>query len=76
METVAGDGGAGHPPEHFDGADGARSEHGALTRREYNFLASEVTERGPASAGPVAGEDGRGRGGGDKNPPTERAARM
>ena len=23
METVAGDGGTGHPPKHFDGADGA-----------------------------------------------------
>ena len=60
MEMVAVDGGAGHPPEHFDGADGARSEHGTLARREYNLLTSEASERGPARAGPAAGEDGHG----------------
>ena len=57
---AAGDGGAGYPPEHFDGAYGARSEHGALARREYDLLASEMSERGPASAGPAAREDGHG----------------
>ena len=54
------DGGAGHPPEHFNGADGTRSEHGTLARRKYNLLALEATERGPASAGTAGGEDGHG----------------
>ena len=60
METVVRDNGVGHPPENFDCADVARSEHGALACREYNLLASEASERGPASAGPAAGEDGHG----------------
>ena len=34
-------------PRQSDGADGARSEHGALVRREYNLLTSEATEGGP-----------------------------
>ena len=64
MEPMAGDGGAWHLSEHFDGADGARSEHGALARREYELQtlealeaseASEALERGLASAGPAAG---------------------
>ena len=56
METAAVDGGAGHPPEHFDGADGAPTENGKHPRREYDNVASEASERGPASAGPAAGE--------------------
>ena len=58
MEMAAGDGGAGHPLEHFDRADGARSKHGALARREYDNMALEASERGPASAGPSVGEEG------------------
>ena len=54
---AAGDGGEGYLPEHFDGADRARSEHSALARCKYNLLASVLSERGPASVGPTAGED-------------------
>ena len=43
-----------------DSADGARSEHGALGRREYYRLASEATEGGQAKAGTTAREDGHG----------------
>ena len=60
METAEGDGDKGHPPEHFDGADGARTENGMRLRREYNNVASEVSERGQASAGAAVGEDGNG----------------
>ena len=58
--------------DNCDGADGARSKHGALARSEYDLLASEeleasealeALERGPARAGPAAGEDCHG----DKN---------
>ena len=36
METAEKDSSAGPPPAQSDGADGTRSEHGALTRREYD----------------------------------------
>ena len=60
METAARDGGAGHPPKHFDGADGATTENGKHQRREYDNVASEALKRGLASAEPVEGEDGQG----------------
>ena len=60
METADGDSGEGHPPEHFDGADSATTENGKHSHREYNNVALEASERGPASAGPEAGEDGHG----------------
>ena len=60
METAAGDGSAGYPPEHFDGADGATTENGKHPCHEYNKMASEALERGQASAGPAAREDGHG----------------
>ena len=53
---AAGDGGEGTPPEHFDGADGARTENGMYLRCEYNNVALEASERGQASAGTAAGE--------------------
>ena len=34
MESEKGDGGEGAQPEHFDGADGARTENGMHPRRE------------------------------------------
>ena len=55
-----GDGGAGYPPEQFDSADGATTENGKHPRCEYDKVVSEASERGPASAGPAAGEDVRG----------------
>ena len=60
METAAGDGDEAPPPEHFDGADGARTENGMQPRRKYDNVALEVSERGQASAGAAAGEDGHG----------------
>ena len=57
METAAGDGGAGHLPEHFDGADGATTKNGMHPCSEYDNVALEALERGQASAGRVAGED-------------------
>ena len=60
METTAEDGDEGPRPEHFDGADGARTENGMHLRREYENMASEATERGQASTGAAAGEDGHG----------------
>ena len=60
METVAEDGGKGPQTEHYDGADGARSENGMHRHREYNILASKATEGGHASAGAANREDGHG----------------
>ena len=60
METAEEDGGEEPRPVQSDGADGARSEHGALVRRKYDILASEATEGGHASAGAAVGEDGHG----------------
>ena len=60
METAGGDVSAGHPPENFGGVDGATTENGKPLRREYDNVLSEALERGPASAGPVSGEDGHG----------------
>ena len=60
METAEGDGGTGHLPEHFDSADGATIENGKHPRREYDNVASEASERGPASAGHAEGEEGHG----------------
>ena len=54
------DGRAGPQPRQSDGADGARSEHGALARRKYKKLASEATEGGQANAGTAGVEDGHG----------------
>ena len=60
METAAGDGGEGPRPEHFDGADGARTKNGMHPRRKYDNVASEAMERGQASSGAAAGEDSHG----------------
>ena len=60
METATGDGGEGPRPEHFDGADGARTKNGMHLPHEYNRLASEAMERGQATTGAAAGEDGHG----------------
>ena len=60
IETAAGDGGEGPRPEHFDGADGARTKNGMHPRREYDNVVSEATERGQARARVAAGEDGHG----------------
>ena len=59
-ETAEEDGSAGTWPRQSDGANGARSEHGALARCEYNLLASEATEGGPDNSGAAGGEDGHG----------------
>ena len=47
-------------PRKSDGADGARSKHGALACRKYDLLASEATERLLANAGAVGSENGHG----------------
>ena len=60
METAAGDRSTLYLPEHFDGANGAMTENGKHPRCEYDKVASEALERGPASAGTAAGEDGHG----------------
>ena len=58
---TAEDGGSAWPrPRKSDGADGARSEHVALARREYDLLALEATEGGPSNAGAAGSEDGHG----------------
>ena len=59
-KTVENDGSAGPRPRQSDGADGARSEHGALARREYDFLASEATEGGTDNVGATGSEDDHG----------------
>ena len=59
-ETAEEDGSAGPRPRQSDSADGARSENGALARREYDLLASEATEGVPANAGDAAEKDGHG----------------
>ena len=53
IETAAGDGGKGPPSNHFEGADVARTENGMHPLREYKNVASEASERGQASAGPL-----------------------
>ena len=60
METAAGDRSTLYLPEHFDGANGAMTENGKHPRCEYDKVASEALERGPASAGTASGEDGHG----------------
>ena len=75
---MAGAGRAGYLPKHFDGVAGATTKNGKHPHREYNKVASEVSERGQAIAGLATGEDshrdmihsaGRTREeGGDKNP--------
>ena len=60
METAAGDSGDWLHPEHFDSADGARTENGMHPRREYKIVASEVTVRGQASKGAADREVGHG----------------
>ena len=64
---------------YYDGADGARPEHGVLARREYGLLALEDTAGDPAAAGPqgsgdnpkdttgIGGTDGRETGAGERN---------
>ena len=47
-------------PAQFDGADGARSKHGALVRREYDILLLEATEGDHASVGATGRQDGHG----------------
>ena len=59
-KTAVDDGSAGPCPQQYDGADGARSENGALARHEYNLLALEATEGGPSNAGAAGSEDGHG----------------
>ena len=60
METAAGAGKSGYPPEHFDGAARAMTKNGNHPHHEYDKVALEASERGQASAGPAAGEDGHG----------------
>ena len=60
MEAAEDNVSKGAQPAQFDGADTARSKHGALARREYDNMALEASERGQASAGPAAGENGHG----------------
>ena len=43
MKMAAGDSVEGPWPEHFDGADGARTKNGMHPRHEYDNVASEVT---------------------------------
>ena len=56
-KTSADDGSAGHMPRQ---SNGARSEQGALARREYDLLASEATECGRANAGASGSEASHG----------------
>ena len=60
METAEDNGSAGPRKEQSDGVDGTRSDHGAVTRRDYSRLALEATEGGQANAGASGGEDGHG----------------
>ena len=60
METAEEDGSEGPRPAQSDGADGARSEHCALARCEYDIMALEATEGGQARAGAASREDGHG----------------
>ena len=60
MKTATDTSGAGHLPEHFDGAAGTTTKNGKHPRREYAKVASEAPERSQASAGPAMGEDGHG----------------
>ena len=50
----------GARPHKSAGSDGARSEHSALARHEYNLLVLEVTEGGPANARSASSEEGHG----------------
>ena len=59
-ETAEEDGSTGPWPQQSHGADGARSEHGALARREYDLLALEATKGGPANSGAAGSKDGHG----------------
>ena len=59
-ETAEEDGSAGPQPWQSDGADGARSEQGALVLHKYNLLSLEATEGGPANAGASGREGGHG----------------
>ena len=56
-ETAMDDGSSGARLRQSNGADGARSKHGALACREYDLLASEAAEGGPANAGAAGSED-------------------
>ena len=60
METVEDNGSVVPQPSQSDCADGARSEHGALARREYSILALDATKGGQANAGAAGGEDNHG----------------
>ena len=60
MVTAEEECGKGPRPEQFDGANGARSKHSVLARREYELLASEATEGGPDNVGAACGKDGHG----------------
>ena len=44
MNTSEDDISAGPQPRQSVGANGTRSKHGALARREYNLLASEAID--------------------------------
>ena len=59
-ETAEDNGSTGARQRKYDGADGARSEHGALARRAYDLLASEAMEGCPDNAGAAGSEDGHG----------------
>ena len=59
-ETAEDDSSAGPRLKQANGANGTSSEHGALAHREYDLLASEATEGGPANAGAFGSEDGHG----------------
>ena len=56
-ETAEDGGSVGPRPRQYDGANGARSEHGELARHEYDLLSSEATEGGLANAGGAGSED-------------------
>ena len=71
VETVENDGSAGPQQEQSDGVDGARSEHGALARRDLDILSSEAKERGQANVGAAGGEDGHGASVNQDGPGTE-----
>ena len=75
METAAGDDSKGNRLEHFDGADGARTKNGMHPLREYDNVALEATDRGQASAGAAAVEDGYGAMG-PRRPERYREGRM
>ena len=58
-QRVTSEGGRGEvrPQRHRNGANGARTKHGALVRREYGLLAPEDLAGDPAAADPNGSRD-------------------